>query len=1192
MRKSTCLAVLNSPLLLIALAAASPAQASTFTVDTVIDSVDAVPGDDVCADASGRCSLRAAVQEANARPNADVIVLGPGNYVLTISGNSEQNAAAGDLDILNPVTITGAGAATTVIDANGLDRVFEIVNAGDVTISGVSLQNGVAGQNAQGYFVNYAGGAIFHVGTPSILTLRDLVIRNCAATSGGAIYNVYSTLVMQNSTLYGNNATAGNGGAIAEGLADYVTLANVTITGNRATGSGGAMATSNNTATLNNVTIVDNLADSDADGNGDGGGIAQGIAAPTLSNSILAHNVDSGGQAPDCSGAITSAAYNLIGNNAGCTISTATGDHIGTPTAPLDPHLAPLADNGGSTPTRALLNGGQAWNQGSPLAPGSGSGACEPTDQRDIDRSVSTPCDIGAYEHVPGGGRDFIVNSTLDQVDATPGDGVCETAAGSGVCTLRAAIQESNALIDADRISLPAGIYSLTLIGANEDRAATGDLDISDDVTISGASATTTVIDGNHSDRIFDFHSGRTFALNALTLRNGDVLANNGSGGAIYQQSGTLTVNDSIITNNRAGYGGGLYPVAYSTLLLNRSTVSNNTATSYGGGICNFTFATTHITDSTVTGNTANRGGGLFNSFRSSTTITGSTFNNNTGSYGGALHTEWGQGSISLTNSTFSGNHAAVSGGALDITRGDDTVTLANVTLSGNGVTTTASAGGGGINSVSTSFTVRNSLIAGNTDAGTAAPDCVGSFISQGYNLLGDATGCSFTATAGDLLGSAGAPIDPRLDALVDNGGPTFTQALRADSPALNAGNPLATGSGGAACEALDQRGVDRGLNLRCDIGAAETRLADLAVAQSASADAVVVDGSITYTLTVINNSRDSASALSLIDTLPDGAVLGTIDAGSWTCDGNSPQLSCTLATLAGGQSSTVAITLSLPGVPGSRTNHVAVSSATLDLNSTDNNNDLVTTVFAAPIVTTPIVVNEIAPGFSGALFPVSPPPAAATDSKTDVTAETTVDSQTAPATEQSAPKPAEVAHEPATADEETASADAASPGATANSFVPGFAGMAPRLPRDIAPAGALLVRTAPLQFSSGTSTVVTTPLLWEQLDNMKQQMQGALAEPPLHEKIVVGAAKGVTLFLFAGTVNWMLKGSSLLAGMVSSLPLWTPFDPLAVLTLTRRERKRRKAERCADARKDDAEYRTLGTILERRRDPRGEDRP
>lgn len=1178
MRKSIRSAALITPLLLAALAVAPAVHAATFNVDSVLDTVDAVPGDGLCADANGRCTLRAAVQEANAHPGADVILLSAGTYVLTIPGNSEQNAATGDLDIHDALTITGAGAATTIIDANGLDRVFEIVNAGDVTISGVTLQNGVAGQNTQGYFVNYVGGAIFHVGTPSLLTLRDMVIRNCAATSGGAIYNVYSSLVLQNSTLYANSATAGNGGAIAEGLGDYVHISNSTLSSNRATGSGGALATSNNTATLNNVTIVDNVADSDANGSGDGGGVAQGITAPTLSNSILAHNVDAGGQGPDCAGGITSNGYNLIGNNAACTISSGTGDHVGTAAAPLDPHLAPLADNGGPTPTRALLNGGQALNMGSPLAAGSGTGACELTDQRGVDRTLSPPCDIGAYEHTPGAGHDFIVNSTLDQVDATPGDGVCETAAGNGICTLRAAVQESNALIDADRISVPAGVYVLTLSGANEDLAASGDLDITDDVTIAGAGAATTVIDGNNSDRVFEFRAGKTFGLNALTLRNGDVLANNGSGGAIYQQTGTLTINDSVITASRAGYGGGIYSVAYSTLLLNRSTVSNNTATSYGGGICNFTFATARITDSTVSGNIGDQGGGLFNSFRSSTTIAGSTFSNNTATYGGGLRTLWGQGVVSLTNSTFSGNHAAISGGALDITRSDDTVTLANVTLTGNGVTTTASAGGG-INSVSTAFTIRNSLIAGNTDVGVSAPDCDGSFTSEGYNLLGDATGCSFNATVGDQVGTAGAPIDPRLAPLSDNGGATLTQALRADSPALNAGNPLAPGSGGMACEALDQRGIDRGLNAACDIGAVETRLADLAVAQSASADPVVTGGSVSYTLTVTNNSQDSASNLTLVDTLSAGAVLSNVDAGSWTCDGNTPLLSCTLATLAGGQSSVVIVTVSLPGTPGTRTNRADVSSATLDLSSTNNRSDLTTQVIAAPVVAAPlVVVGNSSPPLGGALFPAtgSPLPTA------EQVAEDSANALQQPAP----PEPAtnlQESHDPAAAAEESGDPDSAMQAATANSVGSGFGGMGNRALRNFQQRASLHGSMGPPQFNTAPVTVVDTPLLWAQLSAMKQQMQGGLEEPPLHEKIVVGAAKGATLFIFAGTVNWMLKGSSLIAGMVSSLPLWTPFDPLAVLTLTHRERKRRKAQRCADARKDDAEYRTLGTILERR---------
>ena len=81
----------------------------------------------------------------------------------------------------------------------------------------------------------------------------------------------------------------------------------------------------------------------------------------------------------------------------------------------------------------------------------------------------------------------FTVNSTGDATDANPGDGVAETAPDNGVCTLRAAIQEANALAGADTINLPAGTYTLSIAGANEDAAATGDLDITDNLTITGA---------------------------------------------------------------------------------------------------------------------------------------------------------------------------------------------------------------------------------------------------------------------------------------------------------------------------------------------------------------------------------------------------------------------------------------------------------------------------------------------------------------------------------------------------------------------------------------------------------------------------------------------------------------------------------------------------------------------------------
>src|SRR5262249_12990409 len=98
----------------------------------------------------------------------------------------------------------------------------------------------------------------------------------------------------------------------------------------------------------------------------------------------------------------------------------------------------------------------------------------------------------------PSWASEFVVNSTADAVDAKPGDGVCATS--SGVCTLRAAIQEANAHSGKDSITLPAGTYTLSIAGPAEDAAATGDLDITDDLILNGAGAETTIVDGAQLD--------------------------------------------------------------------------------------------------------------------------------------------------------------------------------------------------------------------------------------------------------------------------------------------------------------------------------------------------------------------------------------------------------------------------------------------------------------------------------------------------------------------------------------------------------------------------------------------------------------------------------------------------------------------------------------------------------------------
>jgi hypothetical protein len=119
-------------------------------------------------------------------------------------------------------------------------------------------------------------------------------------------------------------------------------------------------------------------------------------------------------------------------------------------------------------------------------------------------------------------------------------------------------------------------------------------------------------------------------------------------------------------------------------------------------------------------------------------------------------------------------------------------------------------------------FTLRNSIIAGNRDALGFAPDCLalagGALTSQGYNLIQNTTNCIIGGdTTGNITGQ-----DPQLGLLVDNGGPTKTHALSEGSPAIDAGNPAAPGSGGAACAAIDQRGFLRPFGAICDIGAFE----------------------------------------------------------------------------------------------------------------------------------------------------------------------------------------------------------------------------------------------------------------------------------------------------------------------------------------------------------------------------------
>lgn len=242
---------------------------ATFTVNTTLDTIDVVLGDGFARDASGNTSLRAAIMEANALAGADTIELPSGTYALTRSGSNENGAFVGDLDILQSLTITGAGQSTTAINGSGLDRVFHIlgvftVGGPTVTITGVTITGGQA-PNVAGSSGNGGGGILNEFST---LNLDGVTIRNNRSGSGsfggdgGGIYTVVGTTTIDNSTITQN--TTGNG----------------TIIG----GDGGGVASLTSTTTIRDSVISNNRTGDGGSGTinaGDGGGISSASAEIT-----------------------------------------------------------------------------------------------------------------------------------------------------------------------------------------------------------------------------------------------------------------------------------------------------------------------------------------------------------------------------------------------------------------------------------------------------------------------------------------------------------------------------------------------------------------------------------------------------------------------------------------------------------------------------------------------------------------------------------------------------------------------------------------------------------------------------------------------------------------------------------------------------------------------------------------------
>jgi hypothetical protein len=407
-----------------ALFAAGPAGAATIVVARTNDAQNG-SFDDL------GCTLRDAVVAANTNTSepangcngdnagADTVVLQGGQtYTLTQHGVDDTNEK-GDLDIAGPVTIRSTGPGLATIDANsnlfagpnptsGADRAFQVLpSAGTVTLEGLRIENGLAlTTNA----ANGGGGGILN---EAQLTVRDSEVisnqvRGGHFSLGGGIFSrgplgrltVVDSAIVENKGFAVEGSQVFGGGIAVSESSPALTVLNSTVADNvlagfdkRRTSFGqgaaifsGFVPADAAAVTLTHDTIANNHSFDET------GGVE--ILAGTLTGNLIAGNTEErSDNTPDCEIEIlTSGGGNLLGNSGTrpdkCSL-TAPADLVGTTTAPIDPNLGTLVDNGGLTRTQILNLGSPAIDLGGP---------CPETDQRGLFRAAAAPCDSGAVE--------------------------------------------------------------------------------------------------------------------------------------------------------------------------------------------------------------------------------------------------------------------------------------------------------------------------------------------------------------------------------------------------------------------------------------------------------------------------------------------------------------------------------------------------------------------------------------------------------------------------------------------------------------------------------------------------------------------------------------------------------------------------------------------------------------------------
>ena len=785
--------------LAVAISIAGTASAAVYKVDKRADRVNSDSNSTKCKTSKAKsrtkknggkatkpdCTLRAAIQAANAKPGLDKLVLQKKNYRLKISGTGEDDAKTGDLDVSSKIVIGGRGAS---IAGKGVDRIFDVSSDGDLNLRNVKVFGGSPAETESGGGIRNAGslvlkrssiggnsvtgegasgGGVFNDAGSLRVNASDIVSNSAVRAGGGIETNAGDVTIENGSSLGDNDAgpTPGNGGGLHVTGAGTVAISDSTVSGNSATAEGGGLWNSAGGTMSVDGTVIDKntAAGNDADqgggglyndgGNlsvldsskitanlatgtsGSGGGLLNVGGAIEARNSTFADNVSSraGGAIETNIGGVALIDVDLLRNTTGPTPGNGGGLHV------TGAGVVAVLD-GNVTGNSATAEGGGLWNSAT------GTMTIDGTFVNNNAASGNDADQGGGGLYNDGGALTVRSSATIDGNAANGTSG-----SGGGVLTLGPLVV-NNSTISNNSASRAGGGIETTV----------GRVDLTNARLIANA---TGAAPGNGGG----LHSTGAATVNVTDSVVRANTATEEGGGLWNSATGTMTVDSTrILANTASGPaadqgGGGLYNNGGALIVQNDSQVDGNVAdgaAGSGGGVLNLGGLT--VTDSTISTNSAVRAGGGIETTTGTVNLTGARLLSNSTSAapgnGGGLHVT-GAGTVNVTDGVVRGNTAAAEGGGL--WNGTGTMTVDSTVIKNNVASgADATNGGGGIYQLTggTLVVQNGTSIVGNSANGAAG---------SGGGILND--GATVTVTSSELVDNdasrAGGGIESNLDA-------------------------------------------------------------------------------------------------------------------------------------------------------------------------------------------------------------------------------------------------------------------------------------------------------------------------------------------------------------------------------------------------------------------------------------------